>query len=986
MNRNITKWILSALLTICISFLYAQTTVTGKITDLGTGEALIGTQILVKGTVLGTITDVNGDFSLTVKSAPPITLVITYVGYERQEIEVTSSGQALDVKLAESTLLGQEVVVSASRVEENILQSPVSIEKMDILAVQNTSADTYYKAIANLKGVDVASSSINFQIINARGFGSTGNTRFVQLIDGMDTQAPALNFPIGNLNGPSVLDVESVELIPGASSALYGPNAFNGILLVNSKNPFEYQGLSAYAKTGVNHVGSNTDQDAALLNTFSVRYARAFNNKFAFKVNATYSYADDWHGTSTFDRNAENNPFASIGGENPGADRLHLHGDEASINLAIFPFSASFNTLAQGRNFESGLTAKNYSDAGDLPNHVTSVTPFSEVDLIDYGSENLKFNTGLYYRLNDDLELSYLYNGGFGTSIYTGAQRYSLSNFSIQQHRLQLRADNFFIRAYGTFEDSGDSYITEFLALKVNESLFGGEVSSYLANYGVNYLQHLYNEGFNPGDLAALQQTDPNAALLVQQGAHSFARTQTDGFFGLNTLDPSSASFQSIKNSAQNGVVPQGPKFNDATKMYQTDFQYDFKNEIDAVDLQVGATYKIFDLRSNGTIFPDADGGIQINEYGAYAQVARSVTDNLKLSGSVRFDKNQNFDGQVNPRISAVYTVANDHNIRASYQTGFRNPTTQGQYIDLNTITTRLLGGLQENYDTYDLARTSSTSLPLAYTGGSVLDFRNGVFADGFDAGDVGLLQPFTEADIKPVVPEEVRSIEVGYKSLIANKLLVDAVYYHNTYTDFITQIRIVVATEHTSATAPSAGAAVGDPNYLTILNGSALTRVSDGVFTGNTAQIYSNLDDKVTSQGAALGLTYNLPKGYTVGGNYSWNKLIGGFTSNNLSEFNTPEHKFNLNFGNRKLTDNIGFNITYRWQEAFRWESSFAIGDVPSYGTFDAQVSYKFDELKSIVKLGGSNIMGDPYIQSLGGPNIGSIYYVSLTFDELMN
>ena len=104
--------------------------------------------------------------------------------------------------MKEETLMGQEVVVSASRVEESILQSPVSIEKMDVLAIQQTPADNYYKSIGYLKGVDVTQSSINFQIVNARGFNSTGNTRFVQLTDGMDTQAPALNFPIGNLNGP----------------------------------------------------------------------------------------------------------------------------------------------------------------------------------------------------------------------------------------------------------------------------------------------------------------------------------------------------------------------------------------------------------------------------------------------------------------------------------------------------------------------------------------------------------------------------------------------------------------------------------------------------------------------------------------------------------------------------------------------------------------------------------------------------------------
>ncbi|MFK7952044.1 MAG: TonB-dependent receptor [Ekhidna sp.] len=989
MIKNVTKSVFSLMLVFIATVSYAQTTVSGKITDAVSGEELIGTQVLVKGTVLGTVTGIDGTFELKVQSPPPITLVISYVGYERQEIEVTASGQQVNVQLAESTLLGQEVVISASRVEESILQSPVSIEKMDILDVQAAPTDTYYKALGNLKGVDVTSSSINFQIINARGFASTGNTRFVQLTDGMDTQAPALNFPIGNLNGPSELDVESLELIPGASSALYGPNAFNGILLVNSKNPFDYQGLSAFVKTGVNHVGSDADQDAALMNTVSLRYAKAFNNKFAFKVNGTYSYADDWHGTSSFDRNAENNPFASIGGDNPGADRLHFHGDEAAINLAIFPLSDGFNALSRSRVFAPGLSANSYSEAGDLPNHVTSVTPWKEVDLIDYGSRNIKANLGLYYRLNDDLELSYLYNGGFGTSIYTGAQRYSLKNFGIEQHRLQLRADNFFLRAYMTAENSGDSYITEFLALKMNDFRSGGGVSTWLATYGVNYIEHLNNEGYQPGEV---QNLPANEQILVQQAAHNYARTQTNSAFPADPTE-NPALFNQYKERGLNGlVVPFGPTFSDNTKMYQADAQYDFKNEVDFMELQAGGSFRIFDLRSGGTIFPDQDGGIQINEFGAYMQAGKRVTDNLKFSGSVRFDKNENFDGQVNPRLSAVYTVKDNHNFRGSFQTGFRNPTTQGQYIDLNTISTRLLGGLRENYERYQLDRTSSTGQVLAYTGGSVRDFRNDYFSNpsATPGTNANILVPFTTADIKPVTPERVRSFEVGYKSLIANTLLFDVEFYHNTYSDFITQVQLVIAEEHDAGSVSGAtaltGAAVGDPNYATILNGSALTDLGGGAFEGNTAQIYTNLDNEVTSKGAALALTYNLPKGYTIGGNYSWNKFVGGFTNDVLNDFNTPEHKFNIKFGNRKITDNLGFNITYRWQEAFRWESSFAIGDVPSYSTLDAQISLKLPDLKSVLKVGGSNLFGDNYIQSLGGPNIGTLYYVSITFDELMN
>ncbi|MEQ8475964.1 TonB-dependent receptor [Fulvivirga sp.] len=968
MNKIFTKVAIASLFVFCglVPEAFGQTTISGKVLDAGTEEPLAGVNIIVKGKVIGTITDFNGEYNLSVNDAPPFTLVFSFIGYSTQEIEITNaSTTGLNVTLEEQSLLGQEIVVSASRVEESILQSPVSIEKMDILAVQNTSADNYYKGIANLKGVDVATSSINFQIINTRGFGSTGNTRFVQLTDGMDTQAPALNFPIGNLNGPSELDVESVELIPGASSALYGPNAFNGILLVNSKSAFDYQGASAFAKIGVNHVGSDADQDMAPMYEASIRYAKAFNNKFAFKVNFSYMQADDWHGTSQLDRNAALNPFASIGGDNPGAERLHVMGDEATLNMNILRFSTTsansvgWQSVAQQRVFQPGSSAWSFAQNGFLPNHVISAPGYQEENIVDYNAKNMKANVGLYYRLNDNVELSYLYNGGFGTSIYTGAQRYSLKNFGIQQHRLQLRGDNFYLRAYTTRENSGDSYIAEFLGKKINDSRFGGDVANYLTGYPLFYLQSLYDQGYRDTD-------DPNSVTLQDSyTAHQFAK---NAMLTNNPLEEGSATFEQLQESQQNGVVPAGPKFNDATNLYHVEGQYDFKNQIEAFDLQVGGNYRMFDLRSDGTIFPDQDGGIQIKEYGAYAQASKRIlNESLKLTGSMRYDKNENFDGQVNPRISGVYTVAQNHNFRASYQTGFRIPTTQGQFIDLDIISARLLGGLEDNYSKYQLTTN-------AYTIESVRAFTDIIFSGGAIGTAIGQLVPFTDA--KPVKPEQIKTVEFGYKSLIANKLLVDLAYYHNTYNDFITQIQLRKASADVFAN-PAAAAS--------LLNGSALTLRNDGTFTGNTAQIYTNYDQEVTSQGAVIGLTYSLPKGYNLGGNYNWNKLNTEITQG-FSEFNTPEHKFNLSLSNRKITDKLGFNITYRWQEEFFWESSFATGDVPSFSTVDAQVSYKLKSLKSMLKLGGSNILNKQYIQSLGGPNIGAIYYLSITFDQLMN
>lgn len=997
------RGILLAMLIVGAAF--AQTKISGTIQD-EKGEGLAGVNIIVKGRVIGTVTDLNGNFSLNVNDNPPLTLVISFVGYSTQELQVTNANTTgLAIKMEEATLLGQEVVVSASRIEERIMESPVSIEKMDILAVQTTPADNYYKGLANLKGVDVTSSSINFQIINTRGFGSTGNTRFVQLIDGMDTQAPALNFPIGNLNGPSELDVESAELIPGASSALYGPNAFNGVLLVNSKSAFDYQGLSAFVKTGVNHIGSKADANPTPTWEGALRYAKSFNNKFAFKVNGAYMQALDWHGTDATDREIARTPTGF--NYNPGADRLHYMGDEASINLAIFPLSSSWRTFASTSSpfynniFQPGLTALDYANAGDLPSTVVSLTPYKEKDLIDYHAKNIKANVGLYYRLNDRVELSYLYNAGFGTSIYTGAQRYSLKNFGIQQHRLQLRGDNFYIRAYTTLENSGDSYITEFLAKRINDyavnagnPLFN-DVSGYLATYGAQYLRYLYQQGLSPGQVNTLPA---DQKLATQLAAHDFARQSVDSQF--HPL-PGTPAFETLKAKAANGTIPAGPYFSDKTRLYHAEGQYDFKNEVKFMELQAGASYRMFDLRSNGTIFDDKNDPITITEYGAYAQAGKWLGDRkAKISASGRYDKNINFKGRFNPRLSFLYKFSENTNIRVSYQTGFRIPSTQGQHIDLSILTARLLGGLERYADKYQLFRTSATGQNLSFDGFSVEKYAKAVFDGGssqaaiFNPANIANLKPFSWNQVKP---ERVQNVEVGFKSLIGNKLLIDAAYYYNIYNDFITQVRVRMADQFTTNPAlngtpgysyTTVAALNGTPNYATILNGSAVEVRSDGAIVGNTAQIYTNFTETVTSQGAVLGLTYSLPKGYTLSGNYNWNVLQDApDPSQFLSEFNTPKHKTNLSFGNRKLTEKMGFNVNWRWQDAFEWQSSFTIpanGIVPSYYTVDAQVSYRLTGMKSMLKIGGSNILNKKYIQSLGGPNIGALYYVSLTFDEL--
>ncbi|MEX0904628.1 MAG: TonB-dependent receptor [Balneolaceae bacterium] len=936
-----------------------QVTISGTVVDAETGEGLAGVNVAVKGRVVGVATRGNGDFSLRVNEDPPITLVVSIVGYTTREVEITESDvTGLEIELSEQRILGSDVVVSASRVEQSILDAPVSIEKMDLIAVNQTAADNYYKGIANLKGVDVSTSSINFQIVNARGFNSTGNTRMVQLTDGMDTQAPALNFPIGNLNGPSELDVESVEFIPGASSALYGPNAFNGILLVNSKSPFQYPGLSVSLKSGINHVDS--DGAAGEPNnprpTFetSARYAEVFNNRFAFKVNLSYMRADDWRGINYSDKNPQ---LQGSLNHNPAYDGVHLYGDDGSFNIGLLGFNQGFvQTLSQATGLPADQ-AQLYANA--IPAQPVNRTGYREEYLVDHDAENLKLGSSLHYRLTDNLEASYTFNYGYGTSVYSGAQRYSLNNFSIAQHKLQLEGDNFLVRGYGTFEDSGDSYIADFVGFSINDQYM--PTTQWFGTYGATFAGALVqqvaeNQGGNPEYNEAIVNAILSNNSAVSQ-IHLASRANADA----NRYTPGSTEFENAKNAALEGVVPEGARFNDKSRFFHTEGIYNFQDAIEFADVQAGLSFRQYQLRSNGTIFDDGDGDISINEFGGFLQASKSVfEDRVRLTGSLRYDKNENFDGQFNPRISSVIRMADTHNLRASYQTGFRNPTTQGQYIDLNVLTARLLGGLPYLAEKYSVTEN-------AYTLESVERFTNELLAGNPNAA--GELVPFTE--FNAVKPEQIQALEVGYKGILGGRFLVDAAYYYNIYDDFIAQFRVRRA----------AGAFTGDPVVDQQIAASLLSGDAS-----NTYQLYTNVDETVKSQGAVFGFDFSLPGNYLLAANYNWNELITEREDEFIFDFNTPKHKTNVSFGNRRLTNVLGFNLTWRWQDEFEWTSSFASGTVPAVSTIDAQISYRLPDLNSVVKLGGSNLTNNRHFLNYGGPNLGAIYYVSFTFDQLLN
>ncbi len=928
--------LISWMLTMCSTLVWAQSNQISGTVKSADGEPLVGVNILVTGTVVGTVSDIDGNFSFTVRESFPLTIRVSMVGYASQNVEVTADNATnLTITLAEQSIMGQEVVISASRVEESILESPVTVEKMGILAIKNTPAANFYDGIEDLKGVQMNTSSMMFKSVNTRGFATMANVRFVQLIDGMDNAAPGLNFPMGNIVGIGELDVEGVELVPGAASALYGPNAFNGILLMTSKSPFEYQGLTVMAKGGM------TNQQAAGTNPFydlNIRYAKAFNNKFAFKVNFSYLQAEDWWATD-YSQHAEEDP----GQYNTNYNGVNIYGDAIATTLDFDAIAASVGIVAPPGTFGREKIAR---------------TGYKEVDLIDYNTKSMKASVSLNYRLTDKMELSYDYRYGKATSIYQGFSRYSLKNLSLQQHKIELQGDNFFLRAYGSFEDAGDAYDSRFLAWNINRA-WKSDVD-WFTQYAGSYIT------------AVALGNSPEAA-------HRFARNQADQ----GRLIPGTPEFEAEKNRITNlADLATGSKFIDTSKMFHAEGSYNFKNEISWLDMVAGAHYRRYVLNSSGTIFNDADGPISINEYGAYVQASKRVAnDHLKLGASVRYDKNENFEGQFSPRAFAVWSVdANrKHNIRASFQTGFRNPDTQSQFIALDLGPATLVGGTQKNLDMYsrtiDLAGgpytiNGSTLYDNAYTASSV-----GAFAASGNPADLVL------AETKLIQPEQVTSFEIGYKGVVNNKLMIDFNFYRNKYTNFQLINTVVVVPEEFDATNL-------DPTDPTSGLAALASQSLGGPKLSYVYQLYTNIADPVTSNGVGIGINYLFPRGYDLGGSYNYTDFSLDPQSNpdNIPGFNTPNHRYKVQFGNREAFNNFGFNVAYRWSDSYDWTGTFGNGPVPSFSSLDLQLSYRLTGIRSVVKVGATNILGDEYIQAYGAPAIGSTYYLSLTFDEMFN
>jgi len=918
---------------LCTNTLFAQ--LSGTVVD-PRGEPVIGASVVLLNqstpTNIGTVTDFDGNWSINIygKNAENAVVRIQSMGFQAQDYKTAKpSGNRITLEPDQNVL--KEVSVVQQRLSAQQEKSALTVESMDALAIKESPSVSFYDHLGTLKGVDLTSASIGFKIINTRGFNSTSPVRSLQLIDGVDNQSPGLNFSLGNFLGAPDLDIVTVDVIAGASTAFYGPSAFNGVISMQTKDPFQFTGLSASLKAGERN-----------LTEFSMRWAAKVNEKFAYKINVFALKADDWEAN-----NMDPTDISRDDATNPGGyDAVNRYGDEDWWDDG--GDSKTFPGL--GRFYRPGIEEKH---------------------LVDYDTENIKLTTALHYKIKEDLTAIYAVNFGSGTTVYQGDNRYSLKDILFLQNRVELqKKDKWFWRAYSTHEDAGNSYDAYFTALRMQDSV----VSNQSYNLYYTGLWNIFNKpkvrampgapanslpmsqyqsimdsliASNPDFFNQLHEDNRNNVSIATASDALGAVTIEELESFANQLIPGTSEFNNLKNHITSTLFTEGgSRFYDKSALYHTQGERTFTYDNGAV-FRVGGNFRLYTPKSAGTIFSDTAGTVITNrEAGLYGGWEQSFMDErLKLSATGRVDKNQNFRALVSPAVSSVYKATENQTFRLSFSSAIRNPTLADQYLNYNVGRAVLLG----NLDGFDSLVTID----------NIADYL------GKPANE-RLSHDFGYFDVDAIRPEKVKTAEVGYRATLGTRVFVDANYYYSLYDDFIGYIIGADIEEGTTAI--------------------------DRLKSLQVYRVAANATEQVTTQGFSIGMNTFVGDYQTLTGNYSWNKLTSAVSDPIVPAFNTPEHKFNLGWNIRNYPWNqddsklIGAGVNYKWVQGFVFEGSPQFtGSIPSYGLCDAQVSLtrikdNSNKKRTITyKIGASNVLNNKVYQVFGGPLVGRLAYLSI-------
>ena len=897
--------------------------VSGRVLD-DTGEPIPGVNVTVEGTFLGTTTDTQGRFALQVRFGDGSqTILFSFVGYESTSRTLDGPTDNLTVALTPTIFRADEVIVAASRTDERLLETPVTVDKVSAMALERAPVTELMASLQSLKGVDVSRSSLLISSLSTRGFNSAKSERLIQLVDYVDYVSPTLSIYPGNIAGPPEIDIESIDVIHGANSALYGANAFNGVVLLNTKNPFSHQGLALDLRGGSRE-----------LVDVSGRFAHALTDRIAVKLVGRYMSANEFIARNFTAHPQKVVPGNNAAGDPRGFDAINRYGEiNLSSNASTAPILAQFGI--------------------DPQTHRIFTPGFQEAELAptDFRAGMWQINPTLSALLADDLKLTYTFRYAQGNGIYQSSNRYVFDDFTLNMHAAELLADRWSVRAYRTDDSPGDTFDINLLGSFMNQQAYQTGASPSAVEQGL-LAQGAIQPGVTPyaGVYAAVYgaaYASARAQGATEAQAFAAAREAAGSVYPTVGEERFAAA-----RSATLGLPASGasPTFESDSQLYHVEGQYEFN--LPFVEASVGANYRRFRLTSNGTLFSDGanasplqpDGSRAVRdeiinqEGGGYLRLEKGLlNDRWTLSAVGRVDAFENFDTRFSPRLTSVLSLGDDrqHNLRASFAQAFRSPAQLDQYIYLDIGPILLQGNVGDGF--FGLDPFSSKPLPDQLADGE--QFR-----------------------IAPLALEKMNSVEVGYKGVLFERVLADVSYYRSWYTDFIGTRRFVGKEDGTTITptdfAPSA------------------------VAPARLMQVWLNADEEVRTQGLQLSLEIPIVDALTFTGNYTWADISEEEAA--LKErinlgFNTPEHKFNVGL-NGEPVRHLTYSANLRWVDSYLYEMPFSEGQIDRHYTIDAQLGYTIPEFRTTIKVGGTNLTDRENVTAFGAASMGRMLYAGLS------
>lgn len=957
---------------------FAQTTVTGTVND-ESGMPLPGANVIVIGTSSGAISDFDGKFTLSVSQAPPFTVQISSVGFTSATEEVTANNQDLSITLIEGSFL-DEVVVTASRVPQRIFESPVTVEKYSLKQIQRTPSADFFEGLQNVKGVQMNQTGLVFSQVNTRGFGTAYNEGFVTMVDGMNTQAPVFGFAVGNLIGLNELDVESVELLPGSASALYGMDAYKGIMSIKSKSPFEHEGITGYYRSGTTQqeVGGNN-----AFTDFGIRIAKKLSDKWAVKVAFSAKEGTEWAAGDT--RHA----------------RECSNCGEGSIVEGYDPNAPDYNAVNEyGEQTFTGLQQMGLIGLGSLTalpnaaNYFDTVvtTGYTEQALFGNEAANIKGNAGIYFRPDDNTEISFSSLMGTGEApLPAGNARYNIKDFVVQLHKLEVKTGGLTARAFLTKEDAGKTTQSTALATSVALAQQGGIQGGWGDIYLNTYLGGAaVAAGFTPDAAGVGALLTTVVAPDIATGGTSFSNLFPAGVNGLlhqaarsaadaNMLMPGSPEFNAAIDASTDTAILRfsdtgtlGALIKDISEVSTFEANYDFEDKISFANLIVGGLYRSFNLDTDGTLYTDYDDPIEYNEYGLFAQMQKDLfDDSVSLTASMRYDKQSVMeDANVTPRLGLLFKLSEKSNIRLSGQLGFRNPTNQDKFIGLYNGAELLLGTTEDNIDrfnqtlggtTLDLDGDGTAETPVAFNWTGDWVFNNAFNKSAFDNSGTLIAE-----ELDYVEAEKVTSYDVGYRYNTKNFTL-DVNAYYSQYENYIGTNSVYVPAAELVAIGQQVGLTADQAIASTMANGGYLQFGMD-----------ANLDVPFDTFGMSLEAITKLNASTTMNFIYEYNELDYEQEANSDFElsWNTPKHRMKFGFTS-KLGEGATLSANARYNSEYYYESTFIDATIRENTVFDAKLMFGIKALDNLqFEVGGNNIAGREYVSIPGSGNIGSLYY----------